>query len=246
MLRTVSHNKLFGMLIKSIKKHQKTIAQQIIGDDVFYLQYDFEQRIHRRKSHYIDKQISIENIKIIKAIFDLYKIKYWLLFGTLLGAIRDNDFLDHDTDTDLGTFISEKPKIIAAIPDLQKRGFEVIRTKHPDDLVTFMRKDEYIDVGIFKKTRDIFLKPCWKYQSNRVYGDHFDGFVSISFLSQSFLIPKNVEQLLEQWYGSTWKMPQIDRPASSPISHPLIWKYIQITILPYKIFKKAYKFFLTL
>ena len=49
----------------------------------------------------IDKEIAFENLCLLKSILDANGIKFQLAFGTLLGVVREHDFIDHDEDIDL-------------------------------------------------------------------------------------------------------------------------------------------------
>jgi len=50
----------------------------------------------------VDEAKWVETLKEIKHILDDVGVKYWLDFGTLLGAVRDGKFIPWDTDIDLG------------------------------------------------------------------------------------------------------------------------------------------------
>ena len=49
----------------------------------------------------IDKQIANENLKLLKEVCDKHHLTFLLYFGTLLGAVREHDFITHDEDIDL-------------------------------------------------------------------------------------------------------------------------------------------------
>ena len=51
----------------------------------------------------IDKVIAKENLFLLKDICDEAGLKFILFYGTLLGAIREHDFITHDEDIDLRT-----------------------------------------------------------------------------------------------------------------------------------------------
>lgn len=71
------------------------------------------------------EKASVRDLKEIKEVFDKLGIRYWLDWGTLLGAVRDGKIIEWDTDIDLGTMSSNWNKIVSAIPELEKRGFFV-------------------------------------------------------------------------------------------------------------------------
>ncbi len=57
-----------------------------------------------------DQLKALNNLKIMKKLFDEEGIHYWLDAGTLLCAYRDGD-LEHEHDTDVGVFVENYPKI---------------------------------------------------------------------------------------------------------------------------------------
>lgn len=195
----------------------ETIAQIILNSKEEYISYDFVGRKMRklRDRQLLNKEVCKENLFDVRRIFDRYGIKFWFLYGTLLGAIRDNDFIEYDTDTDIGIFEKDREKLILALKDLIRMGFKLIRTL-PDDLVTIMRNDEYIDFGLFRQGVDSRDDKYWFYQINRIYGDKLEPLKPLNFLGKSFLIPNKTSELLEGWYSSNWDKPTKNYPARHP------------------------------
>ena len=182
-----------------------TFAQKYLGTDKKYLDYDFNLRKQRRNPE-LNLKIARENILLLKNIFNKNNIKFWLIYGTLLGAVRDKDFIKHDFDTDLGLFFSDINKLFDIKEQLEEKGFKLIRTKFPDDLITFMRKDEYIDLGFFSQKKT-FFNNFWIYQNNREKLKYFKSFDEINFLGEIFLVPNNHINFIEEHYGKNWEIP---------------------------------------
>lgn len=57
-------------------------------------------------------------------------IFYWLDFGTLLGAVRDEVISDWDHDFDLATLDIDRKKLIIAKKRLESKGFKVVLQKN--------------------------------------------------------------------------------------------------------------------
>ena len=68
----------------------------------------------------IDASIAKQNLLDFKKVLDERNIKFLIMHGTLLGAIREHDFIIHDIDIDTCTLSEEK--LIEAIPALDKVG----------------------------------------------------------------------------------------------------------------------------
>ena len=194
-----------------------TIAQKIIKSSPKFLNYDFNKRAMRRLRDGITQMqlaTAKRNLLDFQSIAKEKGLRFWLMYGTLLGCIRDNDFIYHDTDTDLAILETDRDALINTIKALLENGFDLIRTKAPDDLVTIMRDDEYIDIGIFRIHRDILFRKYYAYQNNVEYGSVFENFIKKDFLGQIFDVPENYKLLLTRWYGSDWHTRRKEYPAS--------------------------------
>lgn len=50
----------------------------------------------------ICKKLAVDNLLLLKEILDKHCCEWWISDGTLLGAVREKNFISHDTDTDIG------------------------------------------------------------------------------------------------------------------------------------------------
>lgn len=156
---------------------------------------------------------ALDNLKVVKDIFDRRKIHYWLDAGTLLCAYRDGD-LAYEHDIDIGVFIEDFPKVKAAEPELrQKLG----------------------EIGMFGYVEHNFILSSW---NNKVHGDilywypfgeymychgtylpfsmpvhFFRDFTTISFRKldpeTQFTVPSKMEEYLRYYFGDGWSVPLI-------------------------------------
>ena len=63
----------------------------------------------------IDKEISTRNIKEFKRILNEAGVEFILSYGTLLGAVRENDFISHDEDIDLSMLHDGLPRLLSSL-----------------------------------------------------------------------------------------------------------------------------------
>ncbi len=77
--------------------------------------------------------------------FKELEIEYWLDFGTLLGAVREKDFISHDLDLDFGVFIDGYSK--EKIKRLEEYGFKKKKEYLIDD-GKYGREETYEYLGI--------------------------------------------------------------------------------------------------
>lgn len=169
---------------------------------------DYSDKFTNTLKRYDVKQAS-ENLRIFFDTANSHKFKCWLMFGTLLGYVRDNRLIEHDCDIDIGCLHSELDYFIPVLLDLEKSGFELIRANEQDMLFSFIYKGVYIDLYAFKNKSDNQLA-CYGYRMDEK--DTIDLQV-VDFVGTKVAVPSNPTKLLEKWYGTDWKTPIQGRPA---------------------------------
>ena len=142
----------------------------------------------------------------LKALYTVAKetgTDLFMVSGTLLGFVRENAFLPHDSDLDLGIFNSANIEkffegvrhygVFIVIPQRCKHCFKV---KHingtPIDLfIHYQDKDDYWHSGV---------KVSW----------HNSPFTlkKANFLGIEVNIPADPEKYLSENYGTNWRIPQ--------------------------------------
>ena len=150
----------------------------------------------------IDKEKAFENLCLFKEIADRNRFKFFLAYGTLLGAVRERDFIDHDEDIDLGADYQDVDLFMSMLFELRDNGFEVARW---DDrgLLSIIRNNEYIDIYFFKRYNDKLLINCGEPLPTK-FLENQD---VIEFKGVVFNAPADVVGALEFWYGKNWKTP---------------------------------------
>jgi len=108
----------------------------------------------------IDKKIANENLQLLKRICERNQLQFILMFGTLLGAVREHDFIDHDEDIDLVMDKKDLPAFLDMLFELRENGFEMARYERRGFL-SIIRKGEYIDIYFFQPyPEDSELRYC--------------------------------------------------------------------------------------
>jgi hypothetical protein len=62
----------------------------------------------------------------VKRILDRHHVRFWIEYGTMLGAVRDGRMIPWDNEIDAGVFEDSFPKRQEVIDDLGKCGYEVV------------------------------------------------------------------------------------------------------------------------
>ncbi len=194
--------------------------------------FSFERQSWRHEvGNVIDKSVAVECLSLVSSVFKAANINAFLLWGTLLGAIRDDDFISHDYDLDLGILWHDEEKLKSLIPKLYEMGFIICRYKN-HSIYSFNYKGLDCDI-------DVFTKPCFPYSFRylRVYEQFipkrfFTHFKEILFHDIQFYVPVLPEKFLCYAYGKDWKKPQKGK------SGRVAPKWMVIERLIYKINRK--------
>jgi hypothetical protein len=150
----------------------------------------------------MDKDEATECLLKVREIFQKYNITFWLVGGTLLGAVRDGDFIPWDTDIDLAFYATDDPKLMPAIRDMQDFGLKVIRTCNIDNW--FQAKKNLICIGFASNWP--YRQAMWRWYRFYEPFDVYSELIEWPFLGKKFLIPKRYECYLETHYGD-WRTP---------------------------------------
>lgn len=195
--------------------------------------YFFEEKeLTYNNAKILNKEIAIENLLLMKEILDSNNVKFVLGYGTLLGAIREKDFIKHDIDIDLIAF--NEDEIINVIPKLKEVGLNLVRLEKKQCTYSFMRNDVYIDIYIKKEYNNLVNKFYVNLLGRPFPKKYLKNFIEIEFLNEKFKIPQNWEELLVYWYGKDWRIPKENCPSNDEAN---ITKIIK-KIFPKKIFNK--------
>lgn len=153
-----------------------------------------------------------------KTILDKENIEFFLVQGTLLGCIREQNFISHDCDIDIAIFYTPLARMLT-IAAMIKSGF-----MHEN---TFSRGEEICEDSFYWK--DIKIDIFWyRAEASRVYTHVFKGQVgktwneplhaivyewkpfaltTTQFLGFTFNVPDDTIEFLEAHYGKNWKKP---------------------------------------
>lgn len=146
----------------------------------------------------------------LKNHLDEHQIPFFLMYGTLLGAVRDQDFISWDGDVDIAILGRDQDRLFDSFHKMP--SLNLIRVGH--FYCSFAYQDEYADIYTFTEEQDRYSycggeKPYFDEAK-----DVFDNPSTIKFKNMEFLTVKNPEASLTRWYGD-WRTPSIFVPDHS-------------------------------
>lgn len=205
-------------LLKNIEKTiRHTIKYKIIGKikilfDYFYGYYDYFNFPFN-----ISKPMPSNAVEILEKgckILESLNINYSLADGTLLGIIRDNQLIPHDTDIDINVLHPVDTKIIEN--EFIKYGFKVGRRARAcgkvQQLVFYSENEVLFDILFYTQIGEdlyCFSEKDFYFKHPK---SHYEKFITYEFNGYKYYIPKQIEEWLECTYGKNWKTPKTSKP----------------------------------
>jgi fukutin len=157
------------------------------------------------------KKYAIQNLKEIKDACDKHNVPFWLSGGTLLGFCRNGNFLDHDTDIDIGVY--SKDLIPEVLVELKKTGWHVEILGYPKSCFSIRAtlRQIHVDFCIHHPLDENTLKysvyvPYEESKQQYYYTSPNFELKEVDFLGMKVNIPSPPEQWLEVYYGTNWKI----------------------------------------
>ncbi|WP_044406936.1 tetratricopeptide repeat protein [Thiomicrospira microaerophila] len=155
-----------------------------------------------KKARFTPKQAAIV-LQDLKTALDQASIEFFLVSGTLLGAVREGQLLAHDKDLDIG--IWQTTTSVQLIQALGKTGkFKLNKSRSPFTIKIQHINGIPVDIFYHIKTPDTYyhevLKCTW----------HNAPFTlaELEFLGDTYLVPDPPERYLAENYGEDWRQPK--------------------------------------
>jgi phosphorylcholine metabolism protein LicD len=170
--------------------------------------------------------IPVNHLKMINILIDVIKIveklniNYFIISGTLLGAIRQNSFAGRPGDIDLA--INKKDLIVLKkFLNTHKKKLNITQGPTFKDSSLWLRiKGETVDINLFNKTKKKFIGKCYCYFKKKhinliLPSDVFINKKKSNLYNIHFYVPKNYIYVIKKLYGNKWKIPN---------KHQFVWR----------------------
>lgn len=150
----------------------------------------------------IDRDIAFENFKEVANELSIHCIHWGPFLGTMLGIIRENNFIEWDEDVDIYVLEEDEEKLKDALWSLIELGFEVVRYERRG-LYSIMKNGEYIDFYILKK-----IAPGLRHSGGGdfIFEKYLIDSQDFDFKGVKVPIPLEYDEYLTFHYGD-WRTP---------------------------------------
>jgi len=163
----------------------------------------------------VNHEVALKNICDISEVLKEFNCKHWVQDGTLLGFVRENGFISHDPDTDMGIlFDSFTPE---CLKEILLKGFSL------QYLFGYIENSFEIALTRSGVKTDLFFH--YINENNQQYHCAFANFTSKGnsrfdflykpfetkekeYLGYNFSVPFDEMEFIETKYGSNWSTPQ--------------------------------------
>ena len=171
------------------------------------------------------KKQGLQLLVLLKEAFEEIGHDFWLDYGTLLGAIREKDFIGHDKDLDIGMFDFPDEIKLKLEKILQLKGFTLYKRYELNGKIieeSYNYNGAHVDFFFYHHGEEgkvwcyfcemgtnLQFENTEDYQIAKGYNNHlvisrFSGLIPYEFKGETFNIPSNYEEYIIDNYGETY------------------------------------------
>lgn len=163
-----------------------------------------------------------QHLEFISDLLRDHNIKHWMMYGTLLGGVRQNDMINNDFDFDIGANINDIDKILQLNDKISDKGYYLYRPRvdgydydtltHKITLWRVSIKVEYKgiifgDIYLYRTFNDGFMRrfdidtKTYFWPNSTIHRYFIDKLTSVKIRNRYFPAPIDNEFLLKYWFG---------------------------------------------
>ena len=161
-------------------------------------------------------------LSTLNRVFKENGVKLILSYGTLLGAIREHDFITHDYDMDTMIWAKDMQKALDLASELEKYDIHLHCYVLPW-IFSYEYKGVVCDI-------DMLHEAIWPWKiryclTHEMYipKEFFENTREIDFLGEKYFVPADTEKVLVYHYGKSWRIPS--SKSGRVESYFFFWRY---------------------
>ena len=177
-----------------------------------------------RHGAFLHKKNALHLLDMVYSELEHQGFEPMILFGTLLGSVREGSFIEHDKDIDLGLVeetgpnslnqTGKKPVFERVFPsivnNLRDKNIRLVRDRRR--IKSFWYLTDYIDIYLFGQSKTPGRFVCGKYGLEK---QEVGNFSVQQICGHFFRAPELTEEYLSSRYGPGWAEPVRDFHARS-------------------------------
>lgn len=191
-----------NLLLECLKgKNRTPIIDMKLKTSKGYLEYD--SHLMYFGNHKIDKDKMLENIQILSLYLDKIGINWGPAFGTLIGVVRNDDFLPWNPVFDIYILKEDEERFKDVLWLLMEVGFNLFRHERRG-LYYLKRNNEVIKVFVLHKISSDVRHTGG---SDFIHEKYLQNTVKWNFNDIMLNVPEEVDEYLSFRYGENWITP---------------------------------------
>ena len=164
----------------------------------------YESKIPFFGDKVLDKDLMLDNIRLLAAYLDKIDINWGPAFGTLIGIVRNNDFQPWKPVFDIYILKEDEERFKDVLWLLKDEGFELIRHERRG-LYYLCRNDQYIKFFVLHKISSDVRHTGG---SDFIHEKYLQNTVKWNFMGIEMNVPVDVDEYLTFQYGKDWTTPK--------------------------------------
>lgn len=248
MSNLVQSDEQFGFFYNSLKDFEKRTSNSILETELLnYLtnaslrskNADYALSLwqnktikNHKKTHHKHAKLNKKNantaLRDLKHTLEKNEILFFLISGTLLGCMRENDFLSHDKDIDVGVWNTVSFDALKKAVSMAGCFYSLAgRSKH----LLSIRHVNGVTIDIFIHVKEV--SNYWHAGVKTKWNNTPFSLISKNFLGEQYLIPEDYDLYLTENYGD-WRTPRINFDSAKDTPNIEIINQIEMNIYSYR------------
>lgn len=172
-------------------------------------------------NHHNESDEIYKHLKYITTIMEKHNIKYWITYGTLLGAVRENNIIKYDYDFDIGANIEDIDNILALNEYIKKDGYSIDKAYMLHNNKSIWKVSLHVnykgkqmgDIYLYKKFNDGYMRRydiqdgIYFWPKSTFPYEFVSKLIKIRIRDKLYMAPQHPIILIEQWYTKKWHIP---------------------------------------